>query len=245
MRNTKILAEIVLIASIGNSAFAGLMIELRAVPAPGCVTPIDAKTVMASNVGDKFCIQVWAQLSGSATDNYQFQSAQGYITETVPANYIAKGDFSWGTTLEAADYIYTPPFDANVLPTQTINAAGDKEIGTSGLNAFAARQGSLKHVSGDWFQIGLLTYTINTISVTGAVADTMLNFVPKTSKDTGAFYYVDDTKYSGNTNASGSGTGAPYAFTAGASIRVTVPEPTTLVLLGMGALALVFVRRCK
>jgi hypothetical protein len=241
----KILAMVALVALISNVAFAGLIVDLRAVSGTGSTVVTDAKHVQVGAVGDTITLQVWAQLSGSSTGTYQFQSAQGFVTETVPANFSSKGDLSWGTT-KGPNYVYTAPYDTSSLPSTTTNSAGDKEIGTTAVNAFSARQGSMLAATTDPFQLGFLTYTVNAISPTGT-ALTTINWVPKNT-NTGALYYVDGTKYSGNTTAGGVGTGTPFAFTGGTdpiSVTAVVPEPATLVLLGMGALALVFIRRRK
>jgi hypothetical protein len=243
MKKMKILVLVALVALMSNVAFAGMMVELRAVSATGTTTVTDAHNVVAGAVGDTIQLQVWATLSGSSTGNYQFQLAQGFVTETVPTGYKAKGDLTWGTTTGQSNYVYTAPYNTSSLPSTTTNTAGDKEIGLLATNAFSARQGSMAVATGDPFQIGVLTYTINALNANGT-ANTTVNFVPKNT-NTGASYYVDATKYSGNTNVSGSGTTAPFAYTAGSGVTITtvVPEPSTLILLGMGALALVFIRR--
>lgn len=238
MRNMKILVLVAVIALVANVTFAGLLVDLRAT---GPLASADGKMInvepgLASGAGVD--IQVWAQITGGDATN-KLKSLQGWMVETAVSAPGVKGDMSVTGDKYA---IYGDIFGTGgVLPqighgtAGTLNALGDKEIDVTNY-PFNPRNGSdYTTVGNDWFYVGHFTYTTN-VAATPGLADALINFVPKNTSATGADYYVGATKCTGTT--------AGYASNGAITVRC-VPEPSTIVLLGLGALALVFVRRRK
>jgi hypothetical protein len=233
MKNIKLIALMIVIALIGNVAFAGLIVDIRAVSATGAAQIQDSKSFTVAGAVGTVTFDIYAKVTGSSIIAPTFKSLQGSIVETVPANYVAKGDMSYDGN--AADkgtnsYVYAAPFDTSLIPTLTTNSAGDKEMnGTNTFAAVAAAQQS--EVNDTYFRIGTFTYTLNTYidnGVPGSQYMTTIDFIPKTTAP-GASYYVNGVSQSG----------ASPGFASAGSVQIGfIPEPSTLVLLGIGVFGL-------
>jgi hypothetical protein len=236
MTHLKLVVLIAVIALVSNVAFAGLIVDIRAVSTTGgCAIGDTNKLVEVAGLGT-VTFDVYAKVTGSATTAPTFKSLQGAIRETVPTGYIAKGDMSYDSA--AADkgtnaYVYAAPYDTSLIPTLTINSAGDKEM--NGTNLFAAVAAAQQPQANDtYFRIGRFTYTLNADPMVGP-GFTTIDFYPKTTAP-GASYYVN--------GVSMSGTSAGFA-SAGAVVIGWVPEPTAIVMLGTACLALLVFRHRK
>ena len=233
MRNMKIVALVVVLALISNAAFANLIVDLKPVSLNGTVNP-SADALLNLNVGDQVVIDVWATVTGTAP--YTLLAAQGGLIETPTATGL-KGDMSWGTAKDdAATYIYEAPFNSGSIPSPgRTNAFGDIQIPpTAGaLNGFGASNVAYSSVGANGVKLGHFTYTVKE---TGDGSAAEISFLP-TLTASGAKWKENGATKTGATAG---------AYLAGSTVRCgTIPEPATLVLLGMGALALVFVRRRK
>jgi hypothetical protein len=234
MKHLKLVALIAAIALVSNVAFAGLMVDIRAVGATGGCSVTDAKDVAVVGLGT-VTFDVYAKVTGSTTTAPTFKSLQGGIKETVPTGYSAKGDMSYDSL--AADkgtelYVYNAPFDTSLIPTLVTNTFGDKEM--NGTNLFAAvAAAQTPEVNDTYFRIGRFTYTLNAAPL--GQANTTIDFYPKTTAP-GASYYVNGVVQSGSTAG---------FVTAGAVSVKAVPEPATLAMLGLACVALLAIRRRK
>jgi hypothetical protein len=234
----KILVLVAVIALVANVTFAGLLVDLRAT---GSLATADGKTISldpSAAAGTAVNIEVWAQITGGDATN-RLKSLQGWMVETASATPAAKGDMSVTGDKYA---IYGDIFGTGaVLPqigrgtANTLNPWGDREINVTNYPFNPRNSAEYTTVGNEWFYVGHFTYTTNTAAVAGGI-DTLINFNPKSTSATGADYYVGTTKCTGTT--------AGYASNGAITVKC-VPEPSTIVLLGLGALALVFVRRRK
>jgi hypothetical protein len=243
MKHVKLVALITVIALISNAAFAGLIVDLRAVNASGVGISLNSAKEIGVLPGatGKIDIEVWAKVNGSVNATAEaFTSLQGWIKETVPnfatGEYSAKGDMSFGSSkADPLTYVYEAPYDTSLLPILTDNAAHDKEMNSSS-NTFAAVAAGSQTVENDvYFKIGKFAYTLNA-APGSLLASTSIDFYPKTTAP-GASYKID--------GATKTGSAAGYVSAGPIGIVTVVPEPSTFVLLGMASLALLAIRRRK
>jgi hypothetical protein len=137
-----------------------------------------------------------------------------------------------------------------------LNGDGSMDIGTSSLAA--ATVGSFAAVStagtdpifGNKLLLGTLTFTASELG-----ENTTIYSLPRgaTTGTTAAKNALNQWRLNGTAASAGAATGADFEHltwtnpvVSGSSVTIHgVPEPSTIVLLGLGALALVFVRRRK
>lgn len=252
MKNVMFLAVIISLVMCSVASAEILNVDLRATAVSGGLTLIDAHNVRVNSnaaIGDKITLQVWAKVNcpDGTDDLLQIQTVNGKIQETSVGSPVnAKGDISWGTKktgTASTGYAYTTPFNQGSLPTASTNAWGDKELGNA-IAEFNARAGAMQdETSGTYIQMGLLTYTLNTVGPTVGTT-TVLNWVPDTT-NTGYLFQISTNQDTWQQYGGGS-TGILASCASNAPINVyCIPEPATLVLLGLSCLALLVFRRRK
>jgi hypothetical protein len=245
MRKCTILLAVALVAMlVAGNAFATLIIDVKAVDATGgAVIASGGKTVDVTNaaVGSIITFDVWANFTtGTTATNTITQIQGGMASVRDAANYAVKGNISpitqsaspidWGMAGSQDGVAVANAMNDLILPvTPSASVWGAKNSLAQAID-FAAGT-----------KLGTFTYTV-TGARAGEGLKTTVNFTPFTSTTVPAGTWKEaGVSYSSLT------TPKPYqVYAAGAPVElVAIPEPTTFVLLGMGALALVFVRRRK
>lgn len=214
---------------VASSAFAGLVVSVKVAPGQADVAyTADGAEVQA---GTQLLMQVWASVVGAdqIANNDKLQTVSGGIKLT------GAGALALDTTNNP--YGYAAPFaESTAVPTVTETQLG--------LGASTAAAGPM------WWRAAALqvdtelnqSYLLGTFKYTAGAAGTKgeINYL-KPGAAVGTLTFVMDGSSKTGLAASGGN-----ITTAGTVCTVTaVPEPSTLVLLGLGALALVFVRRRK
>jgi hypothetical protein len=237
----KVIALVAMIGLLSNVAFGGMIVDMRNVTQTGsaAIDPVTHTISLSSaDVGDIITFQVWATVSGGASTN-TVETSQMRIqeTNTVGSTLEVHGnmggvDASQGLSLT----MYTSNFQGGAKPTASTNSFGDTEFAST-TYPFSARDAAGPIDASQGIELGVFTYKVTSVVGT-STTPTLVSLVPKTTS-AGASYYQDGTNYTG-------ASGAYTAAASGGSWKLqTVPEPSTLVLLGMGALALLAIRRKK
>lgn len=229
------------IVMFASSAFAGLVVNVTAMPGSGYDVSADGKTVtLQPGTTATVMMQVWATLSGTNGDflDEKLQTLAGGIQQThvLPS----------GSALQLTDAVtkgYLNPFDS--LASSAVNATPDL-LGTAGAtnqtNALAYRAATAQVNTSLATTYALGTFKFQAVPQVGTNGVfSRINFVKAGSYVGGATFVIDGATKNG---LSTSGlplieVGAPVAC------QVVIPEPSTIILLGMGALALAFIRRRK
>jgi hypothetical protein len=206
------------VALVANAAFAGLVIK---------VTGPDGATTVGPGT---FQGEIWATVTGSDAD----LTNEYLVTVCGGLQLAGAGTFSPfvpATNLQA-------PFTFGVANPVDTSADG-KLIGHGGQTAFS---GQLYMKSGTSSnpnpgERGDGPYKLATFTVNNAAAGDVVSFLKA-----GANLATLSYRWDGTNNVNGGGTSWNAVVTTPLTV---VPEPSTMILLGMGALALVFVRRRK
>ncbi|MCC6123606.1 MAG: PEP-CTERM sorting domain-containing protein [Pirellulales bacterium] len=240
--NQKFCVALVALAIVmfATSSFAGLVMNLTAMPGPGySVSPDGKQVIVPPGVPTPILMQVWCSLSGTNgvfTDD-KMQTIAGGVkqTQVQPS----------GSHLELTDTVtkgYLAPFDFG--SSSAVNVA-PLLLGTDGATAST---GSLVYRSASAVTNTSLEthYALGTVQMiampqpgTNGVFSTV-NWAKAGAYLGGATFVIDNSPKNGNATS-----GYPL-ISVGDPVQVAaIPEPSTIILLGMGALALVFIRRRK
>jgi hypothetical protein len=227
-----------MVVMFASSAFAGLLINVQAVPGDGYTVADGGKSINVIDPSALVQFEVFATISGKnaiLTDERYTMVSGGFKLTRSSGNTSALSlpDVLAEDGVTVLTKGYLPPYDSLKTSAVTItDTLIGKEGATNATGAWAAR-------------------TANSVFTTHSPETYALGYFALTVRTDG--YY--DGPISVNYVKPGTGIGA-YTFTidgvAGTAADISVgmpctllaiPEPATLVLLGMGALALVFVRR--
>jgi hypothetical protein len=236
-----VLGALALVAFCVGSANAGIIMDIKVGPGAGYDVAADGKTVTVTDPAAVLALQVWATVSGTnavATDD-TIQAVWGAVQATGLNTAVGTGRLQ---LTDAGTKGYISPFDN--LASQAVTSA-DTLLGLTGAPAIgmlAYRSASpvVNSSLGQSYPLGTASWAMTGLTgQAGALAS--INFLlPSPNSVSGATFRIDNVAKTGTTGASLLTLGAPVTVNV-----ATIPEPTTLVLLGMGALALVFIRRRK
>jgi hypothetical protein len=231
MRTIKIAAFFAVFVLVSNVVFADLIVDLRATSINGVATDGSKNFVVAA--GDVLTCQIWAQVTGFTSP--RLMGLKGTIGEIAGA---VKGDMSYKFVMDedtgaygGPDQIYVAAIADGSPPNLVTNAFGDKDITSTSFPFAATSAGTGIGAVATYKQVGQFSYTVKSAAPGTA---TTLSFNP--INDTDSYWTVSGALHFANEQGQAYTTTGPISLTA-------VPEPSTLVLLGLGALALVFVRR--
>lgn len=218
---------------VASMSYAGMLFDLRIAGSP------DPKAATIDHIGQVLSLEVWG-MADTATGSTLLNNVS-----TASMRFTSVEDATNGLMGNMSDGQRSSAFTNGALGTvQQYDLNPDAEWGgpfpTLSNSAYLndlVLSGSVATVDGQIF-LGRVTWT-STIAQLGS---STLQVVPFINSSTGqqAFKYTVDgvLKTNSASNPIGVGSGAPVQL-------IGIPEPSTLVLLGMGALALVFIRRRK
>jgi hypothetical protein len=223
------------IVMFASSAFAGLMVDVKALAGTGYEVSADGKTVtVLPGTTPAINFGIWATVSGTdGVTNEKLQTMAGGVvqTEVIPnASALALAD--------ATTKGYKNPFDTQATAAVTIskNLLGVASA-TSTTGCLNFRAASAIAAPSDPYSWQLGTFLLNAAPGAANGIFSSINWSLPAGGTT-AIFTIDGQNKTAGTGAALLSVGAPVTV-------ATVPEPATLVLLGMGALALVFIRRRK
>lgn len=222
----------IVICAVTSMSYAGLVISLTA------EGQADPQNVVIDHVGQQVTIDVWGILSSGTTGNGITQAAMQFHSVEDPTGGMW-GDISGAT--HPAFILGSNGVQTNYDGNPDLEWGGPVGGSSNSNNFFCSGTSSVAADATGKVKMGSFVWTATKVTP-GSISTSVLSAVPWISSSTqkGVYKYLQDgVTYSNITTDPGSfGTGATVTLT-------TVPEPATLVLLGMGALALVFVRRRK
>jgi len=228
MRIVKVLALTAMVCLISTAAFAGLIMSVQAVSVSGGGGSYVDSTHVKVGVGSVVTIDVYGQLTGTDS-TFLLADIWATIPETAVVTGV-NGSMSY-TSGSGAGRIYRTNW-LGAPPTLTPNGIGSN-VDMNDYDNYAFGEGSVGLPLGEACStpivMGEFKYTVAAIGGTYAT----INIVPDTAG------WCD--WYNGNTLI----VSTEYNTVSGGPVYIGTPEPSTLILLGMGALALLVIRRRK
>jgi hypothetical protein len=232
------LSVLALFCLIASSAFAGVIMDVRALPSAGVIVSPDGKTITvdpSTPVGTVINLALVATVSGSDTtlDNDGIQTMFSGIEAEVLSSAV-EGKFT--------GYAYTSPFTTLSDPVAIMdNLIGNKSpVASSGGGYLEPRAASMQFNSTGAAEYQLLTVTYEITAINSDAGPT-LSFqwqYPVAALSTMAFK-IDGVQ------KNGLAAGQEFVTQGEPITTMYIPEPSVLILLGMGALALLAYRRRK
>jgi hypothetical protein len=246
--NRKYLVALVLIGAFtlfASQAFAGIIVNVLALPGSGYSVDASGKAVTVTDPGAVVKLGVFATVSGTnatATDDGLW-ILNGALVQTHVNT--ANGTGALGLSSPDVPWGALSPFDQATqhapapVTADSIGIAGSTTTDT--LITYKAAAIVNNTTLGQTYQLGTFNYAAQPIHTPAGGVFSSINWA-----NSGAGTALQSFKIDGTPK---NGLAASLALiTSGAPVTCAappIPEPATLVLLGMGALALVFIRRRK
>jgi hypothetical protein len=226
----KLFSLVAVLALIGSTAFADLIIDLRpSTSIAGAI--VNGKDVsLPLDATGTINFDVWGEVTEAGGAIYGF-AGQVLATPDKAAPNGVHGNMT--------NSVYEPAYIGSPA-TQTPNGKGDLVFGSDDIGqTFAGAVPSVATAAANTFvHLGSFQYDLTSAKAGSTAISFKTDFADAGSM--GDYVQWASTASSFITPAM-----SPYTSTGPVTLIVAVPEPATLVLLGMGALALVFVRRRK
>jgi hypothetical protein len=240
MKSFAVLLGMVLCLIGSSTAFAALIVDIRAVSGTNGAVVENSKHVGVPAVFDAanpatFSFQIYAFFTtgtGGASGNDAIQHIQGGMQTIRDAvNYGFKGDIS---PIDFGPLWAEQPGTQPGIPTA--NSVGDLVIPTTpAASVWSARKSVMQPV--DEITLGTFvgTFTVTQTGLGEGYLPTTVNFTTVTSVIQGAGNWIENGKSYNNL----SNPKSYMVYTAGAPVTIGVPEPASFILLGMGAISLI------
>jgi hypothetical protein len=239
---------------IVSSAQAGIVYTLQVsdVQTPG-TTRVDATHATVERAGDVVNFDVWGVITtGDAAAPLANPATSGVLVCNL--SFLKTGGMAGNLAATLSSQL-AGTASSNGIQAD-LNGDGSMDVGSNLLTNAATgfftgtSTGGTNPIFGNQILLGTLSFTAGDL----AAGPTTINARARGSTGAAAgANSLQQFRLDGTNVLAGKGTGTPDAFVftnpvifSGAAVTVSpVPEPSTIILLGMGALALVFIRRRK